>query len=150
MIAVPPVLCYCLASIMMTVVNKVQEKSFIPCFSLKMVIVRGVRPSIQHDISTAINTERSLRCLCGRSQEDACNFFSGYRHARYQSVVSYQLSAGQRNLYWFKESGKYFQHSYGMRLREPSLQQYLSIPVYTIFKNLTIILIVRSSGHAVT
>jgi len=91
------------------------EKIIHHCFFLKKVTVRGVRPSIQHDISTAINTERSLCCLCGRSQEDACNFFSGSRHARYQGVVSYQLSTGQRNLYWFKESGKYCQHSYGMR-----------------------------------
>jgi uncharacterized protein YllA (UPF0747 family) len=29
-------------------------------------------------------------------------------------------------------------------------QQFLSIPVYTIFKNLTIILIVRAAGRALT
>jgi len=46
----------------------------------KSGLVRGVWPSIQHDVSIAINTKRSLCCMRGRSEKDPCNFFSGYRH----------------------------------------------------------------------
>lgn len=60
-------------------------------------------------------------------------------------MVSYKCPTCKRNLYRFEKHCESFVNMYCCsRNADPNKKQYLSIPVYTIFKNLTIILIVSS------
>jgi GDP-mannose transporter len=105
--AIPSVVCYCLASIMMTVVNK--------------FVVSGS----QFNMTFLLLSMQSIVCV-------ACVFA-----AKKSGVISFRDFDMQDAKAWYPISCLLVSVIY---TGSKSLQ-YLSIPVYTIFKNLTIILI---------
>lgn len=105
--SVPPIVCYCLASILMTVVNK--------------FVVSGA------------NFSMNFLLLCIQSAVCSICVFSVKR----MGIISFRDFSTQDAKMWFPIS---FLLVLVIYTGSKSLQ-YLSIPVYTIFKNLTIILI---------
>ncbi|RDB20876.1 GDP-mannose transporter [Hypsizygus marmoreus] len=105
--AVPPILCYCCASILMTVVNK--------------FVVSGANFSMTF-LLLAIQSMVCVSCVLAAKQMGII------------SIRKFDLQDAQA---WFPISALLVSVIY---TGSKSLQ-YLSIPVYTIFKNLTIILI---------
>ena len=112
--------------------------------------VCGVRKPIQHELSAAMHPVFRLRSVRLHCEEARSNLFPRLRHERREDVVPHQRHACRCHIHWLEEFGGY--NSVWARatlLTKVLAQQYLSIPVYTIFKNLTIILIVSHIRNAV-
>ncbi|KAF9078065.1 hypothetical protein BDP27DRAFT_1310710 [Rhodocollybia butyracea] len=105
--AIPPILCYCFASILMTVVNK--------------FVVSGA------------NFSMNFLLLC--IQSSVC--IASVTIVKKLGIISFRTFDWQDARMWFPIS---FMLAMVIYTGSKSLQ-FLSIPVYTIFKNLTIILI---------
>ncbi|KAG7093873.1 GDP-mannose transporter into the lumen of the Golgi [Marasmius oreades] len=105
--AVPPVLCYCLASILMTLVNK--------------FVVSGAHFSMNF-LLLCIQSSVCIACVV---------------LVKKMGIISFRSFNWQDAKTWFPIS---FMLALVIYTGSKSLQ-FLSIPVYTIFKNLTIILI---------
>ncbi|EMD38859.1 hypothetical protein CERSUDRAFT_112581 [Gelatoporia subvermispora B] len=106
--AVPPIVCYCIASILMTVVNKFVVSG--QGFNMNFLLL-GIQSTV---------------CV-------ACVFV-----VKKLGIISFRDFSTDDAKAWFPISFLLVSVIY---TGSKSLQQYLSIPVYTIFKNLTIILI---------
>jgi hypothetical protein len=145
------VACYCVASIVMTVVNKVCVSVFLDTAATAMTnaendAVRCLWTQLFHELPVVVHTVPRMRRVRFGSEEVRSHLIPQFRYGRCQVVVSYQLLAGRRYLYWLEESGEPDQRTFVDLICIASIrlsQQFLTIPVYTIFKNLTIILIVR-------
>ena len=109
--AVPPIVCYCCASILMTVMNKVRRLR-ISVFKLQAVSllhskVRSVRKVLQHELPIAVHTVgrlRLVRCACQSARD---HFVQRVRCEGRQGVVPDQLSTCQRDIHRLEKSGEY-------------------------------------------
>ncbi|EAU90125.2 nucleotide-sugar transporter [Coprinopsis cinerea okayama7 len=109
--AIPPIVCYCLASILMTVVNKARLWSMKEDVDMLIsTIVRRIRSQLFDELPPAMHPIIRLLRL-DFDMKDAKMWFP------ISFLLVSVIYTGSKSL------------------------QYLSIPVYTIFKNLTIILI---------
>jgi len=109
---------------------------------LTLAVVCGVRCPLLDELLAIVNTIYRLRGLCHPRKETRSNYIQRVWPERCQGLVPNQFSPCQRNIYWLEKSGKdlFLQILSSFHI---FTKQHLSIPVYTIFKNLTIILIVR-------
>ena len=88
--AVAPIICYCIASILMTVVNKVCT---LVCFrsALTSRVVRSVRPQFQHELPATVHTIYRLRLVRGPRENAWDNLVQSLRYEGRQGVVPDQL-----------------------------------------------------------
>jgi hypothetical protein len=131
----------------MTVVNKVCIPSFfyhVGWVLRSRQIVCGFGAQLFDELLAPLHPVHRLRAVCHGGEETWDDLFPQSRRGGRQGVVPDKLFVGQRHLYGVEELGesKCGAPSTTRRLIDVSSQQFLTIPVYTIFKNLTIILIV--------
>ncbi len=126
----------------MTVVNKVfTANSLGPRRS--PASVRGHRCTIQHDFLAVIHPIHRLRYFGHDMQTIAYHHLRRLRLKCSSKVVPRQHSPNHRYLYRLKKLGMFLDNIHNIcTISDLTIQQFLSIPVYTIFKNLTIIIIV--------
>jgi hypothetical protein len=91
---VSSIICYCLASVMMTMVNKVQYDylSFAD-FINNQFLVCGVRPGLFHELPSVVHSIHRLLCLCGHRQKAQVDIVQRFWCTGRKDVVSHQFLA---------------------------------------------------------
>lgn len=105
---VPPIACYCLASILMTLVNKVPQLVLLHrCKRLTDPLVCRFRSKLLHELSPTVHPVNCLLRLCVLRQETGNNILPRFRRPRCEAVVSDQFLACQRHLHRVKKPGEF-------------------------------------------